>query len=148
MLRHDTQAKFMEGNFVCLAGMTQGAGMKHIRILLVVAIGLVSGMADATVSPTGRHTIVGMLSMRKGEPAKLFVNPAHKGRYVIDIQNTKSVIEWMKRNEYTGLVRVVMQMLTPGSIEGAAKILKIVPVRLRRVPVYDGNLKAVPSGAG
>lgn len=123
--------------------------MQLIRILLVSAAVLLPSLAAASDQPlTGSHTVVGLLSMRKGEPAKLFLNPVHAGRYVLNIQNADSVAQWMNRKEYTGLVRVELQLFTPLENQAPAKILKISPAHVRRVPVYDDNLVAVPSGNG
>lgn len=128
MLRHDTRAVFVEGKSI-------GVDMKKFGKFVVAALMLCAGGAGASDEPmAGRHTIVGLLSMRHGEPARLFVNPVHAGRYILNIQNGASVAQMMKRKEYQGLVRVELQLFTPLENQAPAKILRISPAHVRRVP--------------
>ena len=118
--------------------------MKQVRILILMALGLGSVFSQAHLS-TSRHTVVGLLSMGKGVQTRLYVNPMNRGRYTLNVKNTASVAQLMKRKEYNGLVRVQMDVVKG---EDQVRVLKITPVRLRRVPIYDSNFVAVANGNG
>ena len=119
--------------------------MKEIRILILMMLSFGAIFSQAKVPPPSRHTIVGLLSMGKGVQTRLLVNPMNRGRYTLNIKNTASVVQLMKRQEYNGLVRVEMDVVQG---EDHVRVLKIAPVRLRRVPIYDSNFVAVANGNG
>lgn len=116
--------------------------MKRILLVLLASFALPAFAQDNT------HTVVGFLSMQKGRLTRLFVNPAGDSRFTLNIANPKSVVQWLKRKNYSGLVRVEMSVLDQIGEEASVHILKIEPVRGRRVPAYDGNWTAVPRGKG
>lgn len=119
--------------------------MKAIRILALMAALLTAFSSYAEIrAKAGRYTVVGLLSMRKGEMVRLFVNPTAYGRYVLNVKNPSAIAQLMKRKEFSGPVRVEMDVLKTAGV----RVLKITPARIRRLPVYDGNLVAVAGGNG
>jgi hypothetical protein len=117
--------------------------MQAIQMLVALGITLA---AFPALSET--HTVVGFLSMAKGSQPRLVVNPPSQGRFTLNIQNPRSIAQLMKRHQYSGLVRFEMSVLDQVGEEASVHILKIAPVRVRRVPLYDANWLAVPGGRG
>lgn len=115
-----------------------------IRLVCILTVLLSSlGAQAAQIRPKpGRYTVVGLLKMRDGE-THLLVNPVHRDRFIIKINNSASVARQMKRRDYQGLVRAEIELES-----GQGEVRKIAPVRVRRMPVYDRNLTAIPSGNG
>lgn len=119
--------------------------MKHIRFIL---LGLIVSMGSPVFAADSTHTVVGFLSMQKGRLMSFFVNPASESRLTLNILNPRTVMQKLKRQNYSGLVRVEMNVMDQIGEEASVQILKIQPVRARRVPTYDGNFAPVPSGRG
>ncbi len=120
---------------------------KWFMVPLMVGAVLVGHFVSAKPEKS-RHTVVGMLSLRKGEPAKLHVNPMSRSRYTLHILNTDLVARLMKKANFFGLVRVEMDVLPKLEALAPVEILKVKPVHVRRVPTYDVNFKAVANGNG
>lgn len=118
--------------------------MKYFILSLLLTAGFI---AEATTL-AGRHTVVGLLSIRAGETPKLVVNPMRRSRYTLHVANADMVAAWARSSDFSGLVRVVMDVLPKLESHSPVKILKIERVHLRRVPLYDAHFKAVPSGNG
>ncbi len=113
---------------------------KTMLLSLFAALILFGHKGFADEPESNRHTVVGLLSLNKDEPAKLIINATHRARYTLHVQNKERVVKLMKRAEYLGLVRVEMELNAEPKI---VHILKVEPVRVRRVPLYDSDLKAV-----
>jgi len=122
--------------------------MSKYCVLPAVIVALFLGHFVSAKTQKSRHTVVGMLSIKKGERAKLVVNPMNRSRYELHVQNPELVARFAKRPDYSGMVRVEMDVLPKSEELSPVKILKIERVHLRRVPIYDGNFKAVANGNG
>jgi hypothetical protein len=117
--------------------------MQHIRAAVLATLTLLAAPAFAET-----HTVVGFLSMQKGRLMRLFVNQESQGRFTLNVLNPKRVASWLKRHNYSGLVRVQMSVKDQVGEQASVEILKIEPVRARRVPQYNNAWAAVPNGKG
>lgn len=117
---------------------------KRILFGLGAALILISLPSFAQDTKSPRHTVVGLLSFNKDEPAKLIINPTNRARFTLQVKNKDWVAQLIRKVEYLGLVRVELQV----SEQKLVRVLKIEPVRVRRVPLYDADFKAVANGNG
>lgn len=122
--------------------------MTKYFVFPAVLVALFLGHFVSANTAQSRHTVVGMLSLKNGEPAKLVVNPMNRSRYTLHVQNPELVARFAKKKDFSGMVRVEMDVLPKSEDLSPVKILKIERVHLRRVPIYDGDFKAVANGNG
>ena len=113
---------------------------KYLILVLLMVVSTLSLSAQVSADSTpalSRHTVVGMLSLRKGEPATFIVNPMSRSRYTLHIKNTESVSRLIKKADFLGLVRVQMDVFPKLAESSPVKILKIERVHVRQENAAD-----------
>lgn len=119
--------------------------MKKWQAAALLTLCIVGFGAQAEVTAkAGRYTVVGLLARGQDMITRLMLSTPTRTRIAVPVQNSAAVTKWFKDRDHASLVRVELVV----SNTAPAKILKITPVRARRVPVYDQNLAATMRGNG